>query len=64
MNVNDINRKTLVDVVHTPYSLDDLQTYLLKTKGISATLASLMMYNFMANEYNTLLDTLQERKDN
>mgnify|MGYP003643188303 FL=1 len=61
MNVNDINRKTLVDVVHTPESMDDLQTYILQTKGLSATLASLMMYNLMATEFNTMLDKLQQR---
>ena len=58
MNVNDINRKTLIDIVHTPENMDALQTYILQTKGLSATLASLMMYNLMATEFNTLLDTV------
>ena len=61
MNVNDINRKTLIDIVHTPENMDALQTYILQTKGLSATLASLMMYNLMATEFNTMLDKLQQR---
>ena len=63
MNVNNINRKTLIDVVHTPESMDALQTYILQTKGLSATLASLMMYNLMATEFNTLLDTVVNAGD-
>jgi hypothetical protein len=41
--------------------MDALQTYILQTKGLSATLASLMMYNLMATEFNTMLDKLQQR---
>ena len=52
---------SIVDVVHTPESMDALQTYILQTKGLSATLASLMMYNLMATEFNTMLDKLQQR---